>query len=81
MAAAPGKEDTTTGERLPGTAPTRLSLRATERLWIVSRDAFADFGTVRYPATSRNAWLTYGPKQRADDLGNPCFLNAMVDCK
>ena len=55
-------------EHHTGDAPTRASIRATERLWIVYRDALADFGTLRYPATTRDGWLSYVTKQRAGDL-------------
>jgi uncharacterized protein YecT (DUF1311 family) len=81
LASAPEKESTTTGEHTTGDAPTRGSIRATEKLWIVYRDAFADFGTLRYPSTTRDAWLAYVTKQRTRDFSNPCFLDANAECQ
>ncbi|MDR3752577.1 MAG: hypothetical protein P4K93_02335 [Terracidiphilus sp.] len=76
LASAPEKERTTAGEHMTGNVPTKASIRATEKLWIVYRDAFADFGTLRYPSTTREAWKAYVTKQRTRDLGDPCFPDA-----
>lgn len=58
-------------ERQIGDPPTRASIRATERLWLAYRDAFAEFGTLRYPKTTRDAWLSLGDHS----MGRQVLLN------
>jgi uncharacterized protein YecT (DUF1311 family) len=79
IAGAAQSESTTTGEHLTGNPPTRASIRATERLWLAYRDAFADFGTLRYPKTTREAWLWMVTQKRANDLSDRCFMDAPCD--
>jgi uncharacterized protein YecT (DUF1311 family) len=77
IAKAAQSEGTITGEHLIGDPPTRASIRTTERLWLAYRDAFADFGALRYAGTTRAAWLRLVTLQRTKDLLDPCFMNAM----
>jgi uncharacterized protein YecT (DUF1311 family) len=55
-------------EHWAGDVPTRQSIRETERLWIPFRDAFADFGALRYPRTARKFWLAFVTQQRTKEL-------------
>jgi len=80
IAAAPDAEANPTQGHQSGDAPTRASIRATERLWLIYRDAFATFATLRYPGTTRETWLTYVTKQRAADLSDPCFTDDGANC-
>jgi uncharacterized protein YecT (DUF1311 family) len=73
MAVAPAAEEGG-GEHPTGGQPTRASVRATEKMWIAYRDAFAEFGVMRYPGTTRDAWLTYVTRQRTNAL-NPCMAD------
>jgi hypothetical protein len=43
-------------------------IRQTERLWIAYRDAWKEFGRVKYPNTKAESWLAWATQQRIDQL-------------
>ena len=43
-------------------------IRDTERAWLAYRDAWADFATLHYPQTNREAWLDSLTQQRTHQL-------------
>ncbi|GAA0571517.1 lysozyme inhibitor LprI family protein [Rhizomicrobium electricum] len=43
-------------------------VRKTERLWLKLRDAWAAFGTARYPGSSADDWKAWATRQRVESL-------------
>jgi hypothetical protein len=43
-------------------------VRKTERLWLKLRDAWAAFGTARYPGLSADDWKAWATRQRVESL-------------
>ena len=43
-------------------------IRATQRLWLRYRDAWAKFGAIRYPQTSSDDWKAWSTRQRTQEI-------------
>lgn len=56
------------GQNDLGLLPEPDGLRDTERLWLVYRDTWAAFGTLRYPQVNKESWLTWATLLRIGDL-------------
>lgn len=54
-------------DNFPG-AVSKEGIKATQRKWIKYRDAWANFGTLKYQTTAPDTWKTWITKQRIDQL-------------